>query len=298
MSRHRSQKSSKFVAYLAAILLHVLILGAMFLNFANKPKDVEAFDADKIDTIVASAVSEASVQKQLEQIEAQDRQREQERQRRLDELERLRVAEQEQQQELKEQEQELKELEQKKEREREAAEQAEAERKAIALKRKQEQEKAERERKEREAREQRERERLAKLKRQREEEERKRREAQELFEQQLAEEARREAERKARERTTTAIQQALAEITAKIRRLRTSSSQFDPWRVSETDVRVDGNGNVITVKTIKSSGDPRYDLDAEAAIRKASPLPLPDQTRYPDAYRKFVSESFELVIEN
>ena len=80
MSRHRSDWSSKFVAYAAAIMLHIALLAAMVFNFSSKPEEIVGFEADKIDTIVASAVSESAVQEQLEQIKEQDRLRELERQ--------------------------------------------------------------------------------------------------------------------------------------------------------------------------------------------------------------------------
>ena len=280
-----------------AIVLHAVLLVVLLVNFTRPAKEVVAFDADKIDTVVASAVDEQQLKEQLDAIKKQEEDRERERQEKIDELERLAAEEQQRKQDLEA-------LERKQQAERDAAERLEAERKAIALKKKEDEERAERERLEREAREKKERERLARIKRERElaekkqrEEEEKRLAAQKAFEEQLAREQQAQAERRARERTTRAINQALADIENKIKRLRTVSPGVDPWRVARVEIKVDSVGNVLSVNTVIPSGDPRYDKDAESAVLKASPLPLPDQTQFADAHRDLVNESFLMDIK-
>ena len=269
----------------------------MIFSFASKPKEEKAFDADKIDTIAASAVDEKELAKQLKAIKDQDDKREADRQERLEELAEL--AKQEEQSKK-----EIEDLQKQKDEQIKETERLEQQRKEIALKKKEDEERAEKERLEREEEAKKERERLAKVKRERElaekkqrEEEAKREAARQAFEEQLAQEQREVADRRARERTTTATQGALAKIGEKIRRLRTITPGIEPWRSSIVDVRVNARGDVLSVTTVKSSGDPRYDQNSESAVYKASPLPLPDQTQYPDAYKQFVDGSFELEIK-
>ena len=295
--RDRLGKTKKATSYVLAVAIHAVILGVMVFSFTGDPERIEAFDADKIDVVKASAVDESEIKKQVDQIKKADQKREKERQDRLDELERM-------QEEADKKKQDLAELDKKQKDEIAKTEKLEAEREAIALKKKEEELKAEQERKDREAQAKREKERLAKEKREREEverkrkaaEEKKRQEAQELFQQQLQAEQQALADKRARERTTTAQNQAIAKITAKIKSLRTITPGVDPWRKTVVSVTLNGQGQVVSVRTIESSGDPRYDQDSEAAVYKASPLPLPDQTLYPDAYRAFIDDPLELEI--
>ncbi len=46
-------------------------------------------------------------------------------------------------------------------------------------------------------------------------------------------------------------------------------------KVSELQVRLIPSGDVINIELSKSSGDPVYDKSVQAAVKKASPLPLP-----------------------
>ena len=296
--RDRLGKTKKATSYVLAVAIHAAILGLMVFNFAGDPERIEAFDADKIDVVKASAVDESEIQKQVDQIKKADQQREKERQDRLDELERM-------QDEADKKKEDLAELDKKQKDEIAKTEKLEAEREAIALKKKEEELKAEQERKDREAQAKREKERLAKQKREREEaerkrkaaEEKKRQEAQELFQQQLQAEQQALADKRAKERTTTALNQAISRIGEKIKSLRTITPGVDPWRTSVVLIKMNGQGQVISANTIESSGDPRYDQDSEAAVYKASPLPLPDQTLYPDAYRRIVDTPLELEIK-
>jgi colicin import membrane protein len=53
-------------------------------------------------------------------------------------------------------------------------------------------------------------------------------------------------------------------------------------------IRTAPNGQVIAAQVTKSSGDPAFDRSAEAAVRKASPLPMPPD---PKVAAKFFSFS-------
>ena len=52
-------------------------------------------------------------------------------------------------------------------------------------------------------------------------------------------------------------------------------------------VKVDRDGNVISVTITKKSGDARLDESAENAIFKASPLPFPTEPRYYEYLKEF-----------
>ena len=52
-------------------------------------------------------------------------------------------------------------------------------------------------------------------------------------------------------------------------------------------VKVDREGNVLSVKMTRSSGDARLDESAENAIFKASPLPFPDEGRFYEYLKEF-----------
>jgi colicin import membrane protein len=52
-------------------------------------------------------------------------------------------------------------------------------------------------------------------------------------------------------------------------------------------VKVDRDGNVISVTITKKSGDTRLDESAENAIFKASPLPFPTEPRYYEYLKEF-----------
>ena len=52
-------------------------------------------------------------------------------------------------------------------------------------------------------------------------------------------------------------------------------------------VKVDREGNVLSVKMTRSSGDARLDESAENAIFKASPLPFPGEARFYEYLKEF-----------
>ncbi|HCK76644.1 MAG TPA: protein TolA, partial [Gammaproteobacteria bacterium] len=52
-------------------------------------------------------------------------------------------------------------------------------------------------------------------------------------------------------------------------------------------VKVDREGNVLSVKMTRSSGDARLDDSAENAIFKSSPLPFPGEARFYEYLKEF-----------
>jgi colicin import membrane protein len=53
-------------------------------------------------------------------------------------------------------------------------------------------------------------------------------------------------------------------------------------------VRLDPFGEVLEARIVRSSGNPLFDRSAEAAVKKASPLPVPsDVTIYNRFFREF-----------
>ncbi|MDP6290691.1 MAG: cell envelope integrity protein TolA [Arenicellales bacterium] len=72
---------------------------------------------------------------------------------------------------------------------------------------------------------------------------------------------------------------------------RVSSNWSEPGDFSGMSVsflvKVDRDGNVISVTITKKSGDSRLDESAENAIFKASPLPFPTEPRYYEYLKEF-----------
>ncbi len=52
-------------------------------------------------------------------------------------------------------------------------------------------------------------------------------------------------------------------------------------------VRTIPGGEVIVARVVKSSGNPLFDRQAETAVRKASPLPVPSEARLFETFREF-----------
>lgn len=57
---------------------------------------------------------------------------------------------------------------------------------------------------------------------------------------------------------------------------------------SELMIRLDANGNVLSVTVTKSSGDRALDRSASAAVYKASPLPVPKKADEFEPFKQFV----------
>jgi len=263
--------------WVVAALLHVGLIGALLIRFdwwQTEPPGAPP-------AIQATLVNES----ELKPPARVEKKRDEERQR--PELERKR------QQEAERKRQERLKAEEAKRRQEEQARREEAERqKRIALekekRRKAEEEKrrkleeekrkkaeAEKRRKAEEAR----RRKAEEEKRKKAEAERKRREAErrrreEALKSQLAEE---EAflEGESRRKNQALIARYMGKIQAKVENRWLEPPTAKPGMSSTVRIRLAPSGEVLVVVTVRSSGDSVFDRSVEAAVRKASPLPLP-----------------------
>ncbi len=139
---------------------------------------------------------------------------------------------------------------------------------------------------------------LAEMKRERAEELKKQAEAEsEAREvarlQEEEEKARREAARRAR--MAGVVDKYKALILGAIGRQWILPDQVNEGLSSQFKIRLAPNGSVLDVQLTKSSGDPVLDRSAQAAIYKASPLPVPGE---PDMFNMFREISLTVRPEN
>ena len=236
------KKSPRF--FVGAILVHLFFIVLFGVGFHFKSKERAATAVPE--SVKVTTIDEKEVKKELAKLKAVDDREE----KRKQELNKKRKAEERRLQKLK------------KERE-------------IALK----QEKALKEKQRMEK------ERLAELERKRKVEEVKQDRAKKeraLKDKMLAEEERMKAEAEAaalrkaelKKRQTT-IDKYMNLIEAKVYRHWIKPPSINKGLVSELRVKLIPTGEVIDIELSKSSGDPIYDKSVTAAVRKASPLPLP-----------------------
>lgn len=311
MSQRRKlgAKKNRTIAYIAAGLVHLLILGAMLFNFTSKHESIEADFAEKVDIVKATTVDESQIKQQqnkLKQADEAKKRRERLEQERLEKLQRDSAKE----------EKTIEELKKKQEVEKEKTVLLENERKAIALKKQQEleQEKLAAEKRKREAQEreriEKERERKEKLAAEKKAQQRLKQqeldrieaEEKELLASQemnrmLQEEEAMLAAQRAAQRATTLRAKYAALIQEKVRRYRTISPDFERWRTNTVNVKLSSSGEVLSVRTIKSSGNVRYDRSVETAIYQASPLPIPSVAEDSDVNKMFrdLNLSFDMT---
>jgi len=283
--RTRSQSKNRTIAYVAAGLVHALIIAALLVNFTSDPEPIDAAFAEKVDVVKATTVDESEIKRQQDKLKQEDREKQ-----RKKELERKRLEQLKK--DTAQEQKKIEDLKKKQKLEQDRAVELENQRKAIALKKQQEEEKRrlekiEQQRKDKLAADKRERERL-----EREELERIKREEQELLAQQqmnqlLAQEEAFLAEQRAKERATTLLAKYTALITEKVKRYRTISPDFERWRTTTMNVKLSSSGAVQSVRIVKSSGSDRYDRSVETAIYQASPLPIPAAADDPGVNREF-----------
>jgi len=285
----RKRKNNKVIAYTAAALVHAIIIGAVFINFAKDTETVEAAYADKVDVVRATTIEESQIQQQQDLLKQQDQERE-----RLRELEQERIKEL--QAKAEQEKQNIEDLKKQQEEEKLKAAELEKEREALALKRKEEEEEREKElaeeaeRQKKLAEEKERQEQLAQEKRELEEAERQR-----LLQESLAAEEAFLAEQISKERTTTLTQKHLAMISEQIRDVRTLTPGIESWRKTLVNIKVSSSGEVTSVRTLESSGSAAYDRSVETAIYKASPLAIPDSSVDEALHRQFLD--FEFLVK-
>jgi len=287
--RRKAGITNRMVAYIAAGVVHAIIIGIMLFNFTSEPKQVvEAFDADKVDVINATTIEESQIKNQqdlLKKKEAEKKRREAQEKKRLEDL----------QKQAKDEKKKLEELKEKQKEEQAKAKELEAERKKIALKKKKEDEKRAKElaeRKKKEAAEKKRKEKIAREKKAAEDKKKaKEAAAKKQLDDLLAQEEQRisaqNTDRIAKERTATVSSKYAALIREAVNQKRTIAPDFERWRVAEINIKLSPRGDVLGVRTVKSSGSSRYDRDAETAIRKASPLPIPTEQEDAQAHMLF-----------
>jgi len=262
--------------FLYALAVHLAVLVVLSINLHLSPQTVSAPPAPPSEVVQATAVDEAQVQAEIDKIRAAERRqkqqeaahqraleqkaREAERKRRAEEqrLARLKADREAQARKKREEAKHLAELEQKKKQETER----------LAALEKQKQQEAER---------------LAKLQDEaRKAEDEKRRQAeQEARRKQIEEEERRlKAEQARVEAATRARNQAeslkfIAQMQAKVERNWINPLSGQSGLECVIRVRLNQEGKVLLAQVVQGSGNPVFDRSVEAAVLKASPLPLP-----------------------
>ncbi|MDH3689989.1 MAG: cell envelope integrity protein TolA [Gammaproteobacteria bacterium] len=297
-----------------ALVIHGLVLMLMMVHFSRDSGAI-AQSAPESVPIQAMVVDESDVEQHLAELKAEDESKKQqalEARQKLEEAKKLREQEQEKLAELekrrKQEEQKIAEAEKKRKTEQAKVLEAEKKRKeeqakvlAEEKKRKEDQQKAEAEKK-----------RLAEQKRREEEEEKKRKEEElrlvklekEQEEKRKAEEVARKAaeekrrqeeelqEKLAEERLRGRAQSALAALIPAIQQAVSRNWIRPPDSESNLEakvlVTVSPSGEVLEAKVTSSSGDPIFDRSVEAAVLKASPLPIPRDQELYGFFRQFI----------
>jgi colicin import membrane protein len=293
---HKPKSNAK--AWALAIALHVVVITALVIGF--RWPSITGQDTDVIQAVTVD--SDPQQQAERKKKEEQERKRKAAAERKRKEAEKRRVAEQRKREE-----------EARKRQQAEAArkrQEAEAQRKLVEERKRkeaEEQRKAEAERKRLEQETQRlaqqrqrieqERQRLEQQRQEREraaEEERKRKEAEKQLAEAMAAEERENQEAKRAARLLTAKEKYLKLIKQKVER-----NWADPGGSkglqSTIKVRLALSGDVLTVQTTHSSGNEPFDRSGENAVRKASPLPVPDD---PDLFDEFREIEFKFKPES
>jgi colicin import membrane protein len=272
----------RLIGFGGALLVHLALVGLLAFSMQKKPEAPASPAATPI--VQARAVSEAEVMEPMRRRQADEaeQQRQAEEAQRLAAEEQRRAAEAQRQaaEEAKRKAAEQARLAERKKRQ--AAEQARlAEQERLRKLEAEKQRKAEAERKAAEER-----------KRAAAEAERKRKEAEESLRQAMAAENERLAQEQQRRRQlqlNTVRAQYIADIANKVERnwLRPTGSRGSHCRVLIHQIP---GGEVINVRLNECDGDVAFQRSVEAAVRKASPLPLPSDPEVFDREIEFVFE--------
>lgn len=272
----------RLIGFGGALLVHLALVGLLAFSMQKKPEAPASPAATPI--VQARAVSEAEVMEPMRRRQADEaeQQRQAEEAQRLAAEEQRRAAEAQRQaaEEAKRKAAEQARLAERKKRQ--AAEQARlAEQERLRKLEAEKQRKAEAERKAAEER-----------KRAAAEAERKRKEAEESLRQAMAAENERLAQEQQRRRQlqlNTVRAQYIADIANKVGRnwLRPTGSSGSHCRVLIHQIP---SGEVIDVRLNECDGDVAFQRSVEAAVRKASPLPLPSD---PEVFEREIEFVFE-----
>ena len=246
------KKNPKYMV--GAIVVHVFFIVLFGVGFHFKSKERAATAMPK--TVEVKTIDERLVQKELQKLQQKDDQEE----KRQQDIIKQRQAEEKRLADLRQQ----------------RLQEQEKEKKRLALL-----EKKEKELKAKQAQEEK---RLKELERKRQEEEQadKAKGVEALKEKMLSEQKRLEQEEAAAalrqaelKKKQTTIDKYMNLIEARIYQHWIKPPSASEGKVAELDVRLIPSGEVINIELSKSSGDPVYDKSVVAAVKRASPLPLP-----------------------
>lgn len=290
-NRRKAGAKNRTVAYVAAGLIHLVVLAALVFNYSAKHEKIEAHQAEEVDTVNASLINEKDIKDQQAKITELEKER-QRKKRETEQRERKRLAEIKQQ--ALEQQEKVADLKKQQKIEKEKTEELELQRQAIALKKKKDKE-AEDKRKLKEKKEEEKRkakalaekkllkkmedERASKQKElnrlKREEQEYKERQRlNALLAQEEQEQKRRAAERIAKKRTASIQSLYSSRIQSVVKRFwRIEPGTPSSWK-AKMNIKLSSTGKVISVRILESSGSAQFDQSLEAAIAQASPLPI------------------------
>lgn len=273
-----------------SLILHMTAAGMLLVSLENTPEPHRPASTAESRIIDAVAVDDARIEEEIARIQDMEQQKEneqiqkqQELQRQLNELqqestaaEQKRVAEEKRLADLKkQQEQET----QRRRAEEEKLAQAKKEQETL----KKQQEEAERKRREEEQR-------LAEARKQREEEERKRqeqarlaeearqkKEAEEALQRQMAEEQKRAQAAQDRE-DMNVINSYVGRIADAIER-EFNTAGLPAGLSCIFQIRMIPGGDIVDARIVKTSGNSVFDSRADIALKRAAPLPVPDNPR-------------------
>lgn len=289
-------------AFVYAVLVHLLLLAVLVFSLdwapsikpsaSSKPAPVQA-------VVVDAAKLDAEVQRQKQQEQQKERAAQEKLKRMEDEAraaEQKRVQEEKRVADLKHQQEQRKQAEEKRKTEAAAAQKAEAEKKRKAEAEKQRREEQQR-KAEAEKKRQAEQRRKAEAEKKRQEEEQRKAEAEKQRRENEARKAA-EAEMQARlaaeqERLATqrrsAMQRMIDEYVLYIQEKVQRSWIRPPSSGGElsctVEVRLIPSGEVIDAQIVRSSGNTAFDRSVEAAVFKASPLPVPPDAEVMQQFR-------------
>ncbi len=247
-----------------SVALHVAAFSLLLISFdfSSNTAPAPLFEGNIIDAVT---IDDELIEEEISRIREQEQQqidRQRELEERLDELQNQ-ASEAERQRQA--EEQRLADI-RRRQQEEEARRKEEEQRLAEVRRQQEEQERLRREEEERRQEEAR----LA-------EEERKRREAEEALAVQLAEEQRLQQEEQDRQ-DLNVINSFVGRIADSIER-EFNTSGLPPGLSCIFQIRMIPGGDVVDARVIKSSGNSVFDSRAEIALKRASPLPVPDNPR-------------------
>lgn len=254
-------------AILQSVGLHLLIMFVLGVSVDGPPPEIRRAPT-KPDIVNAKVIDQAAVAAEVKRLQAAEEAAAKQRQKELDqqqararELERKRRAEEKRLKELKAEKDRLK-----KQREEQAKREVEARKKAQVEAEKRKQAEAEKARQEQ-----------AEVQRKRLEEAERKRIEQALQDELAAEEAAIQARQQAQQ-DRREIDRYIAAIASRVRQSFTILPGLDGLTCTLRITLIPG-GEVAGVQITKSSGNQTFDRQAENAVRKAAPLPVPTEPR-------------------